>query len=144
MSVVVAFEEALTVRLGAASALAGVDIDGIHRNIAPQGKRPPYIIFQQQAFIDRYTHASAVHGRRSSYEATYLIKAVTKGYDDTSANKLDSAIDGLVTFEFTAMSGYRIGFPHRVGGFSTTETRDGVVYQHCGGSYKFTLSPFQT
>lgn len=127
-------EVALRSALAGVSAAAGVTVSGIWKELVPQGQAFPALVFQMQSALDVDTHSG-----RSWVDARYLIKAVTEGYDDRDAAALALAIDGVLNHQRIEGAGVRLEDVHRINRASTTETRDGKVYRHRGGSYRMMI-----
>lgn len=127
-------EVALRSALAGVSAAAGVTVSGIWKELVPQGQAFPALVFQMQSALDVDTHSG-----RSWVDARYLVKAVSEGYDDRNANALALAIDNALNHQRIEGSGVRLEDVHRINRISTTETRDGKVYRHRGGSYRMMI-----
>jgi hypothetical protein len=127
-------ELALRAALLGVGASVGVTVSGVWRALVPQDKTLPAIVFQVQSAIDVDTHQG-----RAWIDARYLVKAVTVGYDDADSILLAAGIDEVLNHKRIEGAGVRLEDVRRVAPFSSTETRDGKVYRHRGGSYRIMI-----
>jgi hypothetical protein len=109
----------------------------IYYQVAPQGARFPFVIFNVQASTPTYTL-----GARAYDDDVWLIKAVGQDADVVaSADPIDDAasrLDALLTDGVITISGRTELYLRRMSGNSYAEVVEGVAYRHAVALYRLT------
>jgi hypothetical protein len=107
----------------------------IYYQVAPQGSRFAYVIFNKQAGTPSYTL-----GNRAYDDDVWLIKAVGQDADVVaSADPVDdiaSRLDVLLTDGVISISGRTELYLRRMSDLDYAEVVDGVAYRHSGSLFR--------
>lgn len=103
----------------------------VYEGLAPQGSRPPYVIFSEQTTTRAYAHAGRAWDR-----AIYLVKAVTEGPSAGLAGEIAAAIDELLDDGTLAIAGHAQLCMRHIENVRYREVADGKQHVHRGALYR--------
>lgn len=95
--------------------------------LAPQGSRPPYVIFQRMTATDSYTFTSGEVG------ADYVVKVISNRQWPGEAYAAYGSVHAAIQSEHLTMAGFTALRCERR---STVEYMDNDRYWHVGGIYR--------
>lgn len=99
----------------------------VHQQLAPQGTKPPYVIFQRQAAVDEYTFTD------KAVSADYLVRVVSNRTWPSEAQQAYDTLHMGIQDGVLSATGYNV---LRMRRRSTVEYRDADGYWHVGGLYR--------
>jgi hypothetical protein len=133
-----AFDQALYSRLSTTSALVGV-LGGtaIYKDLAPQGTKPPYVLFNKMSNVPAYTLT-----RLAFENMTYQVKAITTGFTSTAAGQIAKEVDTALQDTVLTIAGHLHVYIRRIEDVDYLEPAEGgLVYKHLGGIYRVMATP---
>lgn len=104
----------------------------IYYEMAPQGSRYPYVIFNKQASTPRYAL-----GARAYDNDVWLIKGVDGGSSADTVDSIASRLDALLTDATLSISGKTQLYLRRESDVDYSEDVDGVLVRHAGSLFRF-------
>lgn len=103
---------------------------GVYDKQAPQGAALPYVIFQKQTGVPKYTMAGLAYD-----DSFFLVKAVTDSPSAQSAGVIAERIDTVLQDATLSLSTGSLMVLRRQQDVEYAETTDGRTYQHVGAMY---------
>lgn len=104
---------------------------GVFNTLAPQGTKPPYVVFQAMSKVDDYWAYTQRGG-----DALYMVKAITQIAWPKDSADIDTQIDILLQDVTLSIAGYTQLLCRRESDIYLMEDVGGEVYQHQGGIYR--------
>lgn len=104
----------------------------IYYELAPDGARFPYVVFNKQAGTPVYAFASD-----PAYEDNlWQIKGIDSGPDADTANGIGARLDVLLTDGALTISGATLLYLRRESDIEYSVTEAGVEYKHSGALFR--------
>tara|TARA_Y100000310_G_scaffold293809_1_gene323720 strand:+ start:1952 stop:2365 length:414 start_codon:yes stop_codon:yes gene_type:complete len=123
-------EPALITALGI-EAVIDVAPGGVWNGVAPQGTKPPWVVFQ---FVSNNYEERAFATRMNN--GIWLVKVVDQSPWPLAALDVDTQIDSALEDATLTISGFTQVLCRRESDFSMVEREGGVLFQHIGGHYR--------
>lgn len=110
--------------------LLTVATGGVYNSLAPQGTKPPFVVFSIPSKLDDY------HFAARGVNALALVKAVSRSTWPAEAEDIDTVIDTLMQDAALTVAGYSVWYCRRESDFAMPEDDKGELWQHVGGLYR--------
>lgn len=125
--------EALSADAALVATLGGT---AIYQWLAPEGSRPPYVVFNQQSGVPAHTFGGVAYE-----DQLYTVKGVTAGPSAALAGTIAQQIDAALSDQPISVTGYGLMYLRRSSDLDLSEIEDGQRYHHRGGVYRILTAP---
>jgi hypothetical protein len=113
---------------GITTALGGT---AIYESLAPQGTDPPYVIYNKQSGVPKYTLGGSAFENQ-----LYMVKVVTEAPSMAGAGSIAERINGVLTDGALTMTGRTQLYLRRENDVEYVETDSGKRFNHSGALYR--------
>ncbi len=122
-------DKALFTALNVATVLA-VAPGGVYNTMAPEGVKPPWVVFQAMSKEDSHTFS------KRFATMTYMVKAVSDSKWPKTAEDIDTILDTTLEDAALTISGFTQILCRRESDVYFVEEAGGLVWHHIGGLYR--------